>query len=57
MANYEVTWQIDAEEMPTPRAAAEHARALQLDGTAWVGCFTVRDVATGETTDIDLDQD
>lgn len=55
MPEYRVTWEMDI-EADTPQDAAKQARQYQLDPTAIVGVFDVRDHATGAQHRVDLDE-
>lgn len=57
MTDYLVTWAIDVEGAETPIKAAQEARRIQLNPTAIVGVFDVKDAATGRTVRVDLDED
>lgn len=54
MPDYLVTWEIDADDMSSPHAAALAARKAQTRRGTIATVFTVQDKATGETVTIDL---
>lgn len=51
---YLVTWEIDADEVDSPREAAEFARWAQTNPGTIATVFRVTDKATGETVTVDL---
>jgi hypothetical protein len=53
-SDYRVSWEIDAEDMASPRAAAWFARDAQLREGSIATVFTVTDTATGKVTEVDL---
>lgn len=56
MREWVVRWEIEL-TAGSPREAAEQARRIQRDPSAWAGAYTVVDADTGAVTDIDLDQE
>jgi hypothetical protein len=54
MPSYIVTWEIDADEVASPAAAARYARAAQIRRGTIATVFVVQDKATGERVQIDL---
>lgn len=54
---YLVTWEIDADEVDTPREAAEFARWAQTNPGTIATVFQVRDKETGETFRVDLSEE
>jgi hypothetical protein len=57
MTDFLVTWVIDAENLPTPLAAARYARNVQVRPGTIATVFTVTDKAAGITTTVDLDDE
>lgn len=57
MPSYRVTWEIDVEDAEDPREAAERAWAHMRWPTSTANYFTVKDVDTGESVDVDLSEE
>jgi hypothetical protein len=54
MADYLVTWEIDADNADSPRKAALFARNAQTRRSTWATVFHVVNKETGEVTRVDL---
>jgi len=52
--DYRVKWEIDAEDVSSPRSAAWFARDAQTRENTTATVFTVTDRKTGESVQVDL---
>ena len=57
MSNYLVTWEVDAANVSSPRAAAGFARDIQLREDSLATVFTVSELGTGESVQVDLGEE
>lgn len=57
MPSYTVTWEICIEYVDSPREAAEIALEIQRSPESTAQAFSVKDIHTGETHEIDLWKD